>query len=123
MLSVVVNNPFRILGVPSNATAKEIKANQSKMKAFLAANKPVSFPSDTIGSLGNVDRNADIVSQATAGINLPQDKFLHALFWFVKPQKEDSIGSMAWDYLISGNFTKAVELFSKRDTYASLIDR
>lgn len=117
----IKNNPFRILGVPSNASAKEIAANQSKLKAYLAASKTVSFPLDCVGGQPSLERDTASVGQATANINLPQDKLTHALFWFIKP--EDSVGSMAWEYLVKSDEEKALELFSKRDTFAALVNR
>lgn len=120
-MNAINNNPFRILGVPSNATARDIAANQSRLKAYLAASKLVSFPLDGVGGLPSLTRNEELVSQATANINLPQDKLTHALFWFIKP--EDSVGSMAWEYLLKGDVDKAIELFAKRDTFASIVNR
>lgn len=117
----IKNNPFRILGVPSNASAKEIAANQSKLKAYLAASKTVSFPLDCVGGQSPLIRNTEFVGQATASINLPKEKLTHALFWFVKP--EDPVGSMAWEYLVKSDEEKALELFSKRDTFAALVNR
>lgn len=120
-MNIIEQNPFRILGVPSNASAREIAANQSRLKAYLAASKAVSFPLDSIGGLPAINRTTENVSQAISFINLPQDKLRYALFWFLKP--EDSVGTMAWEYLIKGDENKAIELFSKRDSAASLINR
>lgn len=120
-MNIISNNPFRILGVPTNASAKEIAANQSKLKAYLAASKTVSFPLDCVGEQPSLERDTASVGQATANINLPQDKLTHALFWFVKP--EDPVGSMAWEYLVKSDEEKALELFSKRDTFAALVNR
>lgn len=120
-MNIIENNPFRIFGVPSNASAKEIAASQSKLKAYMAASKKVSFPLDSIGGMPPVIRNADFVGHAAASINLLQDRLKHALFWFIKP--EDSIGSMAWDYLLKGDTAKAIELFSKRETIAALLNQ
>lgn len=43
-----INNPFRVLGVYTNATARDIAANKSRMDAFLRLGKLVEFPTDTI---------------------------------------------------------------------------
>lgn len=120
-MNIISNNPFRILGVPTNASAREIAANQSRLKAYLAASKTVSFPLDCVGGQSPLIRNTELVGQSTAGINLPQGKLTHALFWFIKP--EDSVGAMAWEYLVKGDEDKALELFSKRDTFAALVNR
>ena len=43
---IVLENPFRILGVFANATKKEIVANQGKANAFLKVGRPVEYPLD-----------------------------------------------------------------------------
>ncbi|MCD8303486.1 MAG: sel1 repeat family protein [Prevotellaceae bacterium] len=45
---VFVDNPFRILGVYTNATAREITANKSKAMAFAKIGKTVAFTTDSI---------------------------------------------------------------------------
>lgn len=120
-MNIISNNPFRIIGVPSNASARDIAANQSRLKAYLAASKAVSFPLDCVGGQGELNRDTAIVQQAIANINLPQDKVAHALFWFIKP--EDPVGSMAWEYLSKGDEDKAIEFFAKRDSFAALVNR
>lgn len=80
-LDIIAHNPFRILGVLSNAPAKEISANATKIKRFSAAGKAVSYPYDFNFSLQEVLRTPKSVDQALSQINLPQDKIKHALFW------------------------------------------
>lgn len=46
MLSIIENNPFRILGVYSNAEQSEIIRNERKIRAYINVGKPVSMPSD-----------------------------------------------------------------------------
>lgn len=45
-LDLIYRNPFRILGVMSNASDKEIRANASKISAFSKIGKPINFESD-----------------------------------------------------------------------------
>ena len=46
MLDIVLNNPYRILGVYSTSSQRDVVANQGKMKAFLKVGKDVSFQLD-----------------------------------------------------------------------------
>lgn len=88
-LDIVENNPFRILGVSSNASAKEITGNSTKIKRFSAAGKKVAFPTDFEEQLGTVDRSPESIEAALSKINLQDDKFKYSLFWFVKMCEED----------------------------------
>lgn len=89
-LDVLTKNPFRILGVVSNASSKEIAANTTKIKRFSAAGKTVHYPTDFEEYLGPVQRDADSIDKALADINLPKDKIKYALFWFVNTDDFDS---------------------------------
>ena len=45
------NNPFKLLGVFSNSSIREISANKSKMSVFLKIGKPISLPLDKVSKL------------------------------------------------------------------------
>ncbi len=46
MLSIIENNPFRILGVYSNAEQTEIIKNERKLRAYTTVGKPISLLTD-----------------------------------------------------------------------------
>ena len=46
--SLVINNPFRVLGVYTNAKVSEILRNERRIKACLNVGKPIQFESDSI---------------------------------------------------------------------------
>ena len=31
-MDIIINNPFRVLGIPANASARDLNANKSQMK-------------------------------------------------------------------------------------------
>ena len=84
MLDIIQNNPFRILGVYSDASAAEIKRNETKIRRFLEVGKAVTFPTDQLGNLPAPERTAESLDKALSEINLPQDKLYYALFWYAK---------------------------------------
>ncbi|WP_337486517.1 tetratricopeptide repeat protein [Prevotella sp.] len=47
----LANNPFRLLGVYSNSSIREISANKSKMSVFLKIGKTISLPLDKVSNL------------------------------------------------------------------------
>lgn len=47
----LANNPFRLLGVYSNSSIREISANKSKMSVFLKIGKTISLPLDKVSKL------------------------------------------------------------------------
>ena len=119
-IKLVADNPFRVLGIFSNGSLKDLKANASRLNAYMKVGKTVEFPTDLSALMGNVERNADIVTDATSQINLPKDKLKYALFWFAKGNNIDEI---AFNNLAGGDMDKAEQLFRKKTTYSSLINR
>ena len=51
MLDIIQHNPYRLIGVYSTATRKEIVANLARIKANIRVNRQVSFPVDLDGIL------------------------------------------------------------------------
>ena len=120
MLKIVQNNPYRFLGVCSNAPTAERLANSRKLNAFLKVNKEVSFPLDLTHLLPSLERTIDGMNAANNSINLPKDQLKFALFWFIS---SSAIDKMALEYLQNGNTSKSTELFGKKETFSSLINQ
>ena len=99
-----------MLGIPVNASAKDLAANKGKMRLLDIGNE-VAFPLDLNGFLPPVVRTTETVATAERDINQPQDKVLHALFWFAKPSSP--LGNLAYEHLLQGMTDSAIEKFSR----------
>ena len=115
----ITNNPYRILGVFSNATIMEITANKTKRARFASVGKSVALDADMDSVLPPVDRSETSIEKAFADLSLPKDKLKHALFWFVKDTNFDE---MALGHLNAGDMGKAKEILGKKETWSSLIN-
>ena len=114
-MKLIEQNPFRILGIPVNASAIDLAANKGKMR-LLDIGRDVTFPLDLPGLLPSANRSKEAVATAERDINLPQDKVKYALFWFAQPS--DPLGKLAYyDHLLQGDVAKAQELFLKRSSW------
>lgn len=120
MLKLIEANPFRTLGVYSNASLKEITANKTKLAAYSKVGKAITFPSDLQQLLGAISRTSDSILNAEHELTLPINKAKYALFWFINATPIDK---MALDYLQNGDVDKALELFGKKTTYSALINQ
>lgn len=118
-LSSIVNNPYRVLGVYSNASQKEITANARKIKRYIEVGKTISFPTDLDEFLPPVVRTVSSVDAAVSSLADPKDKFTSALFWFVNIDDIDSIGL---SNLSAGNISKAKDIFGKKDNWHSALN-
>lgn len=105
-----------MLGVPVNASAKDLAANKGRMK-LLDIGKDVAFPLDLPGLLSPINRSKESVTIAERDINLPQDKLRHALMWFARPS--DPLGKLAYDHLLQGNIDTAITNFKRSASWES----
>lgn len=119
MLKAIQNNPYRFLGVYSNSSAKDRLGNERRLNAYIGR-REVEFPTDLPSLLQKYDRTKEDLEQAKSAINLPADQLKHALFWFIN---SSPIDKMALEYLINGDTSKAMELFGKKETFSSLINK
>lgn len=83
MISIVENNPFRILGVYSDTPLKNVIANANKIKAFVKIGKSVPMETDKINGFTSLPtRTAETVDDALALLQSEADKAKYSLFWF-----------------------------------------
>ena len=115
---IVLQNPYRILGVYANATKKDIVANKGKATAFLNVNKPVEYPLDLKGILPGPDRTLDLMNEAEGHLAIAKEQIKYAQFWFL--QKMSPLDDIAFNHLLAGNMAGALEIWSKQESLSSL---
>lgn len=116
-MNIINNNPYRLLGVFSNSTQREVVSNQGKMKAFLKVGRTVTFPLDMDGILPSISRDEDNVAEAFSKLSIPAEQLKFAQFWFAKCTQIDDI---AFSKLTSGNINGAIDIWGKKVTVSSL---
>lgn len=114
---IILNNPFRILGVFANATKREIVANQSQANAFLKVNRSVEYPLDLLKLMPPVKRTVEIFHQANASLTISKEQVKYAQFWFLKQTPLDDV---AFNHLYAGNLQQAIEIWDKKDCVSSM---
>ena len=71
MLKIIVNNPYRFLGVYSNSPLKDRVANTGRLKAYLKVGKDVVFPLDLTNLMPAVSRTMEGMNVASNSLNIP----------------------------------------------------
>ena len=71
---IVLQNPYRILGVYANSRRNEIVANKSRATAFLTVNRPVEYPLDLKGLLPAPNRTLDLMNEAEAHLAIAKEQ-------------------------------------------------
>ena len=108
-MKIIQNNPYRVAGILSNATAKELQKQKGKIKAFSKVGKEITSEFD-FDFLNSIERTEQNIEKAFSNIEQNQDKVNNSLFWFLKASPFDET---AISYLIKGDIEKAKEIWGK----------
>lgn len=108
-MELINNNPYRIAGILSNVTARELQKQKAKIKAYAKVGKEIKSDYD-FQILESINRTEDSIDKAFSTIEQNQDKVNFALFWFLN---ENPFDSTAIEYLKNGDAEKAVEIWEK----------
>lgn len=109
-MNLIVNNPYRIIGLLIGATAKEQERQVRRLRQFIEAEQEpdddFSFP-----ALESLQRTMESVSDAASKLNLDSDKMNAALFWFYNGNSITD--EVAFDAIKEGNTETAIEIWRK----------
>jgi hypothetical protein len=105
----IINNPFRIIGILSNNSAREIQARKNRITAYAKVGKEITSEYD-FSFFNSIERTNSIIDKAFSDIEQNQNKVIHSLFWFTNLNPVDNT---AIQHLVSGNKEKAIEIWDK----------
>ena len=108
-MNSILNNPYRIAGIISNASAREIQSRKGKISAYAKVGKEITSEYD-FPFLDSLQRSSTIIDKAFSDIEQNQNKVTHSLFWLINL---NPIDNTAIQHLISGNKEKAIEIWEK----------
>ena len=108
-MKLITQNPYRVLGIPSSASTREVEKQKSKIARFISAGKPVETDYD-FSFLGPFERSEAAISEALSEIEQNPGKVNHSLFWFVENGRVDTT---AFDHIKAGEIDKAIEIWKK----------
>lgn len=111
-MDLINNNPFRIAGILSNATAREIQKQKAKAIAYSKVGKEVDSEYD-FSFLFPITRTEDYIEKAFSNIEQNTDKVYHSFYWFLNTNPFDNT---AIEYLKNDDENKALEIWEKVTT-------
>jgi len=107
-MDAILNNPFRILGLPTTASDKEIAKRVSDLLIYAEMGKKVSYETD-FPFLGEIDRSIESIKYAAKKFELPENKIFYSLLWF---DVKDSFDKKSIEFLKQGEFESAINLLT-----------
>src|SRR5690554_200943 len=109
-MKLIQDNPYRIAGILSSASERELDRQKAKISKFATIGRQVDSEID-FQFMPAVDRtDVNTVSQAFSAIEQSEGKVSHSLFWFLKSNTFDET---AINYLINGDIEKATEIWRR----------
>jgi hypothetical protein len=108
-MELVLSNPFRVLGLPATASARDLAKRVSDLETFAELGKVKSYPHDLPG-LGPLDRSLEAVKTAARKIEQAEGRLFHSFFWF---RAGDSVDELALESVATGNMNEAREIWNK----------
>jgi hypothetical protein len=108
-MQLILDNPFRILGLPVTASSRQITKRVDDLSMFVEMGKTKSYETDFL-FLSPIDRTLESINLAASQLELSEVKLFHSTFWF---HQNNSIDEMVFDLLADGNFSKATVLLEK----------
>lgn len=111
MFNFLSHNPYRVIGLPSNAGLKNIQKNLSVLKAYSKIGKYKKSDYDlTYFNFSNIDRSQAVIDRVESKILLDENKVKYSLYWFSDSNAYDSV---ALKNLFDSNPNKAEEIWDK----------
>ena len=120
LTDIVVNNPYRVLGVVANATTKDIVAQTNRLTAFARVGRAMPEEMDLAAILPTVARSTETIATARHQLVGERDRVRYGLFWFVKVTGLDTL---SLKHLVAGDIDKAREVWQQDDNTSSLHNR
>ena len=122
---IILNNPFRVLGVYANSSYREIVASISKATKFLEVGKQVDYPLDlprvkNMNVESNLSHSLEDLDKALAMLSNSEERLKYAQFWFLRMTPLDE---KAFDALFAGEQNNALSIWNREDNLSSLQNR
>ena len=122
---IILNNPFRVLGVYANSSYREIVASVSKATKFMEVGREVDYPLDlpkvkNLNVKSSLTHSLEDLDNALAVISNSEERLKYAQFWFLRMTPLDYL---AFELLFEGYFNQALAVWNREDNLSSLQNR
>lgn len=109
-MSLVANNPYRILGLINPVTSKDLTKRIQDLETFAEFGKIKSYSLD-MQAISPFNRNLELIQEATRQIESNEDRLLNALFWFYQL---DTVDEMAMEALAGSKSDLAIKIWKQQ---------
>ena len=104
----VFNNPYRVLGLVSPITSKELAKRTSDLETFVDFGKVKDYPLDMSASNNLPIRTLESIQDAARNLESDNDRVFNALFWFYQ---YDTVDEIAFEAIENNNYPYLLSFF------------
>ena len=79
---MLLDNPFHVLGLPADCSAKELTQRESRIRAYVEVGKPLLFEEDLL--FPKCKRNSGATKAASTMLQDSGQRLKAGLFWFTR---------------------------------------
>ena len=108
-MDAILNNPFRVLGLPTTSSDKEIAKRVSDLLIYAEMGKKVTYETD-LTFIGELDRSVEAIKLASKRVELAENKIFYSLLWF---DLKDNIEKESIELLKKGDFKTSITILEK----------
>ena len=122
---IILDNPFRVLGVYANSSYREIVASVSKATKFMEVGRTVDYPLDlpmvkNLNVQSSLTHSLEDLDNALAMISNSEERLKYAQFWFLRMTPLDD---ECFELLFAGEYNNALSVWYKEENLSSLQNR
>ena len=119
---IILDNPFRVLGVYANSSYREIVASISKATKFMEVGRNVDYPLDltnvnNLNVQSSLTHSLEDLDNALAVISNSEERLKYAQFWFLRMTPLDD---EAFEHLFDGKLNYALSVWCRENNLSSL---
>ncbi len=118
-MELVLQNPFRVLGLPVEATDRQIAKRVADAEIFLEMGKPLKFDGE-FSWMPPVERTLGAMRTAQGKLHRQEDRCFYAMFWFHAQEPSDKSALAA---LEGGDLGAALDHWRRDARPSSAINR
>ena len=118
-MELVLQNPFRVLGLPVEATDRQIAKRVADAEIFLEMGKPLKFDGE-FPWMPPVERSLGAMRTAQGKLHRQEDRCFYAMFWFhaQEPSDKSALGALE-----RGDLEAALDHWRRNRRPSSAINR
>ena len=111
IMKLILENPYRILGLPVTASDREIAKRGDDLAMYIEMGITKKYEHDFLFDTNPISRTKESLQRALGQLELGNQKIFHSTFWF---HNNSSVDQLVFELLNEGQLAKAEDIWNKQ---------